>query len=83
MTTDLDNDVEYDSGSKFIEDITTNESILIGERYMHLPTPLELFDMLEKELTDSEKKKIIYITKKKKKIILEIRKIKYGSKTTK
>ena len=80
---DSENDVEYDSGSKFIEDITTNEAILLGERYMHLPTPTELFDILEKELNDDEKKKIIYISKKKKKIILEIRKVKHGDKTTK
>lgn len=80
---DSENDVEYDSGSKFIEDITTNEAILIGERYMHLPTPTELFDILEKELSDNEKKKIIYISKKKKKRIIEIRKVKHGDKTTK
>lgn len=62
---DFEDDITYDRGAKFMEDLETKEPLFIGERHLGLPTIEETLSIFDNELDNEVKKHVVTICKKK------------------
>lgn len=67
----------YNRGAQYVEDLESGESIFVGNRWLNLPSFLEVVDEFEKSLSNEQKYHQIKINKKKEKLHkIKIKKIK-------